>query len=52
MVTTYNLGMDDLWDIWEPLVLEHAFDVFPAFRKVSSSQHYCLVVIVLQLRES
>ena len=52
MVMTYDLGTDDLWDVWKPLVLEHSLDVLPAFRKASSSQRYCLFVIVLQLGES
>ena len=52
MVTTYDLGTDNLWDVWEPLVLEHSFEVFPAFRKASSSQSYCFFVVGLQLGES
>ena len=52
VVTTYDLGTDDLWDVWEPLVLEHSLDVLPTFRKASSSQRYCLFVIVLQLGKS
>ena len=52
MVTTYDLETDDLWDVWEPLVLEYSLNIFPAFRKASSSQRYCLFVVVLQLEES
>ena len=52
VVTTYDLGTDGFWDIWESLVLEHSLDVLPAFRKASSSQRYCLFVILLQLGES
>ena len=52
VVTTYDLKTDDFWDVWEPLVLEHSLDVLLAFRKPSSSQRYCLFVIVLQLGES
>ena len=52
VVMTYDLGTDDLWDVWEPLVLEHSLDVLSTFRKAFSSQRYCLFVIVLQLGES
>ena len=52
VVTIYDLGTDDLWDVWQSLVLEHSLNVLPAFRKASSSQRYCLFVIVLQLGES
>ena len=51
-MTTYDLGTDDLWDVWEPLVLEHSLDVLPTFQKAFSSQCYCLFVIVLHLGES
>ena len=51
MVTTYDLETDDLWDVWELLVLEHSLDVLLTFRKASNSQRYCLFVIVLQLGE-
>ena len=51
-MTIYDLGTDDLWDVWEPLVLEHSLDVLPTFRKTSNSQRYCLFVILLQLGES
>ena len=27
MVTTYHLGADDFWEIWETLVLEHSFNI-------------------------
>ena len=52
VVTTYDLETDDLWEVWEPLVLEHFLDVFPAFRKAFSSQRYCFFVVVLQLGKS
>ena len=52
IVTTYHLGADDLWDIWEPSVLEHSLDFLPALRKASSSQNFCFFVVVLQLGES
>ena len=52
MVTTDDLKTDNLWDVWEPLVLEYSLDVLSAFRKASSSQRYCLFVVVLQLGES
>ena len=51
VVTTYNLVADDFWDIWEPSILEHSFNFFPAFRKASSSHRFCLFVVVLQLGE-
>ena len=51
VVTTYQLGADDLWDIWESSVLEYSLDFLPALRKTSSSQNFCLFVIVLQLGE-
>ena len=37
IVTTYDLVVDNLWEIWEPLVLEHSFDFFLAFWKALSS---------------
>ena len=53
VVTTYDLGTDDFWNVWEPLVLEHSLDVFLAFRKVSRvSEKLCFLVIFLQLGES
>ena len=52
MLPIYHLRADDLWDIWKPLVLEHSLNVLPVLRKVPSSQHFCLFVIVLQLGES
>ena len=53
MVTTYDLGTDDLWDVWEPLVSEHSLDVLPALRKVRRvSKKLCFLVIFLQLGES
>ena len=33
VLMTYHLGADDLWDIWEPLVLEHSLNVLSIFRK-------------------
>ena len=52
VVTTYYFVTDNLWDIWELLVLEHLFDFFSAFRKAPSSQNFCLFVGFLQLGES
>ena len=52
VVTTYHLGADDLWDIWESSVLELSLDIFPALRKASSSQSFCVFVVGLQLGES
>ena len=49
---TYHLGVDDLWDIWEFLELKYSLNFFQAFRKASSSQNFCLFVVVLQLGES
>ena len=48
VVTTYDLGTDDFWDVWEPLVLEHSLDVLPALRKASSSQNFCFLIFVLK----
>ena len=48
METTYHLGADDLWDIWEPSVLEHSLDFFPALWKASSSQNFYFLVFVLK----
>ena len=30
VVTTYHLGADDFWNVWEASVLEHSLDVFPS----------------------
>ena len=48
MVTTYHLKANDLWDIWEPLVLEHFLDFLPALRKASRSQNFYFLVFVLK----
>ena len=32
MVTTYHVGADEFWDIWEALVLEHSLDDFSVLR--------------------
>ena len=52
MVTTYHLGADDLWDIWEPSVLEHSLDVLPALRKACSSECFYFLVFVLKFGQS
>ena len=48
VVTTYYLGADDLWDIWEPSVLEYSLNVLPLLRKTCSSEFLCFLVFVLQ----
>ena len=48
VVTTYHLGVDDLWDIWELLVLEHSLNVLPLLRKTYNSKFLCFFVFVLQ----
>ena len=52
MVMTYHLGADDLWNIWEPSVLEHSLDIFPLFRKTCSSEFLCFFVSILQFGQS
>ena len=48
VVTAYNLGADDLWDIGEFLVLQHFFDIFLALQKAcSSSKKLCFLVVFL-----
>ena len=37
VVTTYHLGMNNFWDVWEFLILEHSLDVFLVLWKTSSS---------------
>ena len=52
VVMTYHLGTDGLWDIWEPLVLEHSLDILSALQKVySTSEKLCFLVVFLQLGE-
>ena len=52
MVTTYHLRADDLWDIWESLLLQHSLDIFAALRKAcSSSEKLCFLIVFLQLGE-
>ena len=51
MVITYHFGIDNFWDIWETLVLEHSFDVFPALQKACSSECFYFFVVILQLKE-
>ena len=48
VVTTYHLGADNLWDIWELSLLEHSFDFFPALRKIFSSQNFYFFVFILK----
>ena len=53
VVTTYHLEADDVWDIWEPLVLKHSLEFFLALWKAcKASKKLCFLVIFLQLRES
>ena len=52
VVTTYHLGADNLWDIWEPLVLKHSFDVLPVLRKAYSSECFCFLVFILKFGKS
>ena len=53
MVTIYYLGADDLWYIWEFLVLEHSVNIFLALQKAfSSSEKLGFLVVFLQLRKS
>ena len=28
VVTTYHLGTDDFWDVWETLILKHSLNIF------------------------
>ena len=49
MVTTHHFGAHDLWDIQEPLILEHFLKIFSTLRKVLSSQRFCFFVVVSQL---
>ena len=52
VVIIYDLGTDDLWDVWEFLELKYSFDVFPALRKACrASEKFCFLVVFLQLRE-
>ena len=51
-MTTYQLRADDLWNIWEPSVLEHSLDVFPLLQKTCSSEFLCFLVFVLQFGQS
>ena len=53
MVTTYQLGVNDFWDIWEALVLDHFLIVFSALQKkyYSRSESFYFLVIILQLEE-
>ena len=51
-MTIYHLGADNLWDIWEPSVLEHSLDVLPLLRKTCSSKFLCFLVFVLQFGQS
>ena len=53
MVTTYHLGADNLWDIWEFSILEHSFNVLPVlWEACRASEKLCFLVIDLQLGES
>ena len=47
VMTTYHLGMNGFWDVWESLELKQSFDVFPALQKAPSSQHFCFFVVFL-----
>ena len=50
MVTTYHLRADNLWNIWELLVLEHFLNVFPVLQKACRAfERFRFLVIFLQL---
>ena len=51
VVTTYHLRIDNFWDVWEALVLEHSFIIFLVFQKICKSKHFCFFVIVLKFGE-
>ena len=53
VMTTYHLGTDDLWDVWESLELKHSLNVFPAIRKARKvSKKLYFFIVFLQLGES
>ena len=52
MVMTYNLIVNDIWDVWEASVLGHSFDVFSVFQRVCNFKCLGFLVIILQLGES
>ena len=51
VVTTYHLGMDDFWDVWEALVLEHFLDFFLVLWKTSYFKCFCFFIFVLKFRQ-
>ena len=52
MMTTYHLGTDDLWNVYEFLVLEHSLDILPVLWKARSSECFCFLVFVLKFEQS
>ena len=51
MVTTYHLGVDDFWDIWETTVLEYSLNFLPVLWKAYSSKCFCFLVLILKFRQ-
>ena len=47
-MTAYHLKADDLWDIWEPLVLEYSLDIFLVlWEAYKVSEKLCSLIVVL-----
>ena len=52
VVTTYHLGVDNLWNIWESSILEHFLNIFPVLWKAYNSECFCFLIFVLKFRQS
>ena len=54
IVTTYYLGTDKLWDVWEASVLKYSLIIFSALQKACCIwfERLHLFIVILQLRHS
>ena len=46
-MANYDLIVDDIWDVWEVLLLEHFLDIFPVFRKACNSESSDSFIVIL-----
>ncbi len=49
MVPANQLGPDDLWHVKQTLLVQHFFDLFPAFFQALFSDLLSLLILQLQL---
>ena len=50
-MTTYHLRTNDIWDVWETLVLKYPLDIFSNFWKTYRFERFYFFVIILKFGE-